>query len=451
MQLLLRKRSRAVSELPVNQTPHPALGGGPGQRLRSWQRRDGAGCRGCPPSQGALCSHPPPSYEAAVQLRVFSFPRLNARVGWKGKEPCHLKVTDRRMAVFMSVITAPYGLSAEYLNTSAAEGGCCFRGRQNSTSRGWLCSPAQVGGISSWTPRASVSHPAACAVAVLGAGLLNVEVTIARNENGWSPARREMLGQAAPLWNKCSETGCAAAPVTPRQPLPQLCPPAASPFAPHQPLPPAASPFAPLLFGKVQKVPKRGQISLNFRLWRREREEERRQALLGKRLLAHSVHQTGSGDDDDVRTGQLNNYPAEGCHRRRRSMLGSRRPLGGFCWCRTWGALNRTGCLAGVSSSRAALRCAAWAGCETAALGASPVPWVCQSSSSNRALSGRKTPSQTAAAGRRALPAPPQCGDAAAPHPCSCALPCPLLLAATEGGPGRARVAALARLAPAAR
>lgn len=99
--------------------------------------------------------------------------------------------------VFMSVITAHYGLSAEYLSTSEAEGGWCFRGRQKSTSRGCLCNPAQAGGISSWAPRAPVSHPAACAVAVLGAALLNVEAAVARNKNGWSPAGREMLGRAA--------------------------------------------------------------------------------------------------------------------------------------------------------------------------------------------------------------------------------------------------------------
>lgn len=57
---LLRKRSRAVSELPANHTPRPAVRGGPGQRLRPQQagrhcwgparRRGGCsgGCRAGP-------------------------------------------------------------------------------------------------------------------------------------------------------------------------------------------------------------------------------------------------------------------------------------------------------------------------------------------------------------------------------------------------------------------
>lgn len=45
-----------------------------------------------------------------------------------------------------------------------------------------LCNPAQVGGISSRTLLAFVSHPAACVVVALGVVLLNAETIIAREQ-----------------------------------------------------------------------------------------------------------------------------------------------------------------------------------------------------------------------------------------------------------------------------
>lgn len=121
---LLRKQSRVVAELPANQTPHPAVRGDPGQRLCPQQAGSrtqvlpsaasgaalalGCGCsqpggRGLPPSAFLRDSHSARKY--------FHFHALSARVGWKGKETCYLKVTDRWIVVLVCVITVHYSLS----------------------------------------------------------------------------------------------------------------------------------------------------------------------------------------------------------------------------------------------------------------------------------------------------------------------------------------------------
>lgn len=143
------------------------------------------------------------------------------------------------------------------MNAPEVEQGQHFRGRQKRPCHGCLCSPTQVGGISSQMLPAFLSHPAACLVVPLGAASLHAQVTIARRHERLIPACLEPVEERNVVAfavqggsNKWSEMGRGGAP---HQPLLLCCP------------PPTACPSTHLLFGitcEVQKVPQCGQISL---------------------------------------------------------------------------------------------------------------------------------------------------------------------------------------------
>lgn len=92
LRLLLGKRSRAASELPANPSPHPAVRGGPGQRLPPRKAGGGTGVLPAPPQprgRGAPCPElpgalPPPSV-TAIQLGSILISMLECSCSLEGK------------------------------------------------------------------------------------------------------------------------------------------------------------------------------------------------------------------------------------------------------------------------------------------------------------------------------------------------------------------------------